>query len=90
GRTLRVLLNKSSSDLGFSLEGGRGSSQGDRALTVKKVFLGGPVEQVFPGDEILEVKGHSLRGLRRLEAWNWIKRLPSGPVEVLLHRKHRL
>ncbi|XP_036393797.1 uncharacterized protein si:dkey-92i15.4 isoform X2 [Megalops cyprinoides] len=86
GRTLRVVLEKSSTDLGFSLEGGLGSSQGDGPLTIKKVFQGGPVDDVFPGDELLEIKGHSLLGLRRLEAWNLIKKLPPGPVEVVLHR----
>ncbi|KAG7469467.1 hypothetical protein MATL_G00129210 [Megalops atlanticus] len=86
GRTMRVVLEKSSTDLGFSLEGGLGSSQGDGPLTVKKVFQGGPVDDVFPGDELLEIKGHSLLGLRRLEAWNLIKKLPPGPVEVVLHR----
>nr|XP_015224336.1 PREDICTED: pro-interleukin-16-like [Lepisosteus oculatus] len=90
GKTVHLILTKSSSDLGFSLEGGRGSNQGDRPLTVKKVFPGGPVDQVLPGDEVLEVKGRSLRGLRRLEAWNWIKMLPPGPVEVLLQRPCRL
>uniref|UniRef100_A0A8C2AUD0 PDZ domain-containing protein n=1 Tax=Cyprinus carpio TaxID=7962 RepID=A0A8C2AUD0_CYPCA len=86
GSKVRVILNKSSSDLGFSLEGGVGSSSGDKPLTVQKIFRGGPVNEVFPGDELLEVQGQSLVGLMRLEAWNLIKKLPPGPVEVLLHR----
>ncbi|XP_043116134.1 uncharacterized protein si:dkey-92i15.4 [Puntigrus tetrazona] len=86
GSRVRVNLNKSSSDLGFSLEGGVGSSSGDKPLTVQKIFRGGPVNEVFPGDELLEVQGQSLVGMMRLEAWNLIKRLPPGPVEVLLHR----
>ncbi|KAJ8383816.1 hypothetical protein AAFF_G00215030 [Aldrovandia affinis] len=89
GRTLRVVLKKSSTDLGFSLEGGLGSSEGDRPLTVKKLFQGGPVGDVFPGDELLEIKGQSLQGLRRFEAWNLIKKLPPGPVEVVLNRPFR-
>jgi len=40
GRRVRVTLEKSSSDLGFSLEGGVGSSSGDKPLTVKKIFRG--------------------------------------------------
>uniref|UniRef100_A0A8C1R712 Si:dkey-92i15.4 n=1 Tax=Cyprinus carpio TaxID=7962 RepID=A0A8C1R712_CYPCA len=83
---VRMSLNKSSSDLGFSLEGGVGSSSGDKPLTVKKIFRGGPVKEVFPGDELLEVQGQSLVGMMRLEAWSLIKKLPPGPVEVLLHR----
>ncbi|KAM9488733.1 uncharacterized protein Hap1MRO34_005599 isoform 1-T5 [Clarias gariepinus] len=86
GRIMQVTLNKSSSDLGFSLEGGVGSSLGDKPLTVQRLFQGGPVGKVFPGDELLEVEGQSLQGLRRLEVWNLIKRLPPGPVEVLLQR----
>ncbi|XP_048009148.1 dentin sialophosphoprotein [Megalobrama amblycephala] len=89
GRRVRVTLKKSSSDLGFSLEGGVGSSSGDKPLTVQKIFRGGPVSEVFPGDELLEVQGQSLAGMMRLEAWNLIKKLPSGPVEVLLHRPHQ-
>lgn len=40
GSRVRVILNKSSSDLGFSLEGGVGSSSGDKPLTVQKIFRG--------------------------------------------------
>ncbi|CAM4699981.1 unnamed protein product [Leuciscus chuanchicus] len=89
GRRVCVTLEKSSSDLGFSLEGGVGSSSEDKPITVQKIFLGGPVSEVFPGDELLEVQGQSLAGMMRLEAWNLIKKLPSGPVEVLLHRPHQ-
>ncbi|KAI4880952.1 hypothetical protein NFI96_019597, partial [Prochilodus magdalenae] len=88
GRTVRVTLTKSGADLGFSLEGGVGSSLGDKPLTVQRVFQGGPISTVFPGDELLEVQGQRLDGLRRLEAWNLIKRLPPGPVDMLLHRPH--
>ncbi|XP_061117448.1 uncharacterized protein si:dkey-92i15.4 [Conger conger] len=88
-RRIRVVLNKFSTDLGFSLEGGLGSNMGDRPLTVKKLFQGGPVEDVFPGDELLEVEGQGMQGLRRLEAWNLIKKLPPGPVEVVLNRPFR-
>ncbi|XP_016376091.1 uncharacterized protein LOC107714676 isoform X1 [Sinocyclocheilus rhinocerous] len=86
GSRVLVILIKSSSDLGFSLEGGVGSSSGDKPLTVQKIFRGGPVNEVFPGDELLGVQGQSLVGMMRLEAWNLIKKLPPGPVEVLLHR----
>ncbi|XP_060777478.1 probable serine/threonine-protein kinase ifkA isoform X2 [Neoarius graeffei] len=89
GSRVRVTLNKSSSDLGFSLEGGVGSSLGDKPLTVQRLFQGGPVGKVFPGDELLEVEGQSLEGLRRLEVWHLIKRLPPGPVEVLLQRPYQ-
>ncbi|KAJ8290023.1 hypothetical protein GJAV_G00007850 [Gymnothorax javanicus] len=86
GRIIKVVLNKSSTDLGFSLEGGWGSNIGDRPLTVKKLFQGGPVGDVLPGDELLEIEGQTMQGLRRLEAWNLIKKLPPGLVEVMLNR----
>ncbi|KAI1885948.1 hypothetical protein AGOR_G00209010 [Albula goreensis] len=89
GRTLQVVLKKSSTDLGFSLEGGVGSTEGDKPIIVKKLFQGGPVHDVCPGDELLEIEGQSLHGLRRLEVWNLIKKLPPGPVQVLLHRPFR-
>ncbi|KAL7875141.1 hypothetical protein SRHO_G00061110 [Serrasalmus rhombeus] len=88
GSRVRVTLTKSNSDLGFSLEGGVGSSLGDKPLTVQRLFQGGPIGKLCPGDELLEIQGQSLGGLRRLEAWNLIKKLPPGPVEVLLHRPH--
>lgn len=40
GSRVRVILNKSSSGLGFSLKGGVGSSSGDKPLTVQKIFRG--------------------------------------------------
>nr|XP_046188287.1 pro-interleukin-16-like [Oncorhynchus gorbuscha] len=89
GQRVCVRLEKCSRDLGFSLEGGVGSSLGDKPLTVQKLFLGGPVNQVSPGDEVMEIEGVSLVGLRRLEAWTLIRTLPPGPVDVILHRPHK-
>ncbi|MEQ2216068.1 hypothetical protein XENOCAPTIV_010234 [Xenoophorus captivus] len=63
-----------------------GSCEGNRPLTVQKIFQGGPVDKVFPGDEILEIQGRSVVGMRRLEVWTFIKTLASGPVEVELRR----
>lgn len=91
GNSLCLKLQKNSRDLGFSLQGGEGSTLGNRPLSVQKVFLGGPVDQVYPGDEILEIEGRSMVGMRRLEAWTLIRRLPPGPVDVVLRRppKHQ-
>ncbi|XP_023264688.1 uncharacterized protein LOC111656979 [Seriola lalandi dorsalis] len=86
GQHVCVCLEKKSRDLGFSLEGGVGSSLGNRPLTVQKIFQGGPVDKVCPGDEVLEIEGVSMVGMRRLEAWTLIKKLPPGPVDVILHR----
>ncbi|XP_003451011.2 PDZ domain-containing protein 2 [Oreochromis niloticus] len=89
GQTVSVQLQKNSRDLGFSLEGGEGSSLGNRPLTVQKIFQGGPVDVVYPGDEVLEVQGTSVVGMRRLEAWTLIRALPPGPVDVVLRRSHK-
>lgn len=88
GQRICVQLQKNGRDLGFSLEGGVDSSEGNRPLTVQKVFLGGPDDKVCSGDEVLEIQGKSMLGMRRLEAWTLIRRLPSGPVDVVL-RRHR-
>nr|XP_057939944.1 uncharacterized protein si:dkey-92i15.4 isoform X2 [Doryrhamphus excisus] len=81
---MKVRLEKKSRDLGFSLEGGVGL--GDKPLTIKKIFQGGPVDKICPGDEVMEIEGVSMVGMRRLEAWTLIRRLPSGPVDVVIRR----
>ncbi|XP_022076093.2 uncharacterized protein si:dkey-92i15.4 [Acanthochromis polyacanthus] len=86
GQRMCLQLQKNSRDLGFSLQGGEGSNLGNRPLTVQKIFQGGPVDQVCPGDEVLEIGGVSMLGMRRLEAWTLIRRLPAGPVDVVLRR----
>ncbi|KAI3361045.1 hypothetical protein L3Q82_013242 [Scortum barcoo] len=86
GQRVCVHLEKNTRDLGFSLEGGVGSSLENRPLTVQKIFQGGPVDKVRPGDEIVEIGGVSMVGMRRLEAWTLIRKLPLGPVDVVLRR----
>ncbi|XP_014839923.1 PREDICTED: uncharacterized protein LOC106916269 [Poecilia mexicana] len=86
GQRVCIQLEKNSRGLGFSLKGGGDSYLGNRPLTVQKIFQRGPVDKVFPGDEILEIQGFSVVGRRRLEVWNFIKTLASGPVEVVLRR----
>ncbi|XP_077430763.1 uncharacterized protein LOC144057282 [Vanacampus margaritifer] len=87
GQRMRVHLEKKSRDLGFSLEGGVGL--GDKPLTIKKIFQGGPVDKISPGDEVIEIQGVSMVGMRRLEAWSLIRGLPSGPVDVVIHRPRK-
>ncbi|XP_006885259.1 PREDICTED: pro-interleukin-16 [Elephantulus edwardii] len=85
-----VTLEKTSAGLGFSLEGGKGSLQGDKPLTINRIFKGAASEQtetVQPGDEILQLAGTAVQGLTRLEAWNIIKALPDGPVTIVIRRK---
>nr|O62677.1 RecName: Full=Pro-interleukin-16; Contains: RecName: Full=Interleukin-16; Short=IL-16; AltName: Full=Lymphocyte chemoattractant factor; Short=LCF [Saimiri sciureus]AAC16037.1 IL-16 precursor [Saimiri sciureus] len=85
-----VTLEKMSGGLGFSLEGGKGSLQGDKPLTINRIFKGAASEQsetVQPGDEILHLAGTAMQGLTRFEAWNIIKALPDGPVTIVIKRK---
>ncbi|KAM9367475.1 PDZ domain-containing protein 2 [Phaethornis superciliosus] len=86
-----VELLKTSAGLGFSLDGGKASIAGDRPLLVKRIFKGGAAEQsgnIEAGDEILAVSGKSLLGLMHYDAWNIIKSVPEGPVQLLI-RKNR-
>ncbi|XP_028326007.1 uncharacterized protein LOC114477713 [Gouania willdenowi] len=89
GQCVRVQLQKNSRHLGFSLEGGADSSGGNQPLTVQKIFMGGPTNEVFIGDEIVEIQGVSMVGMRRLEAWTLIRTLPLGPVDVVLRRPQK-
>ncbi|XP_065276458.1 pro-interleukin-16-like [Emys orbicularis] len=86
-RPLQVV--KDANGLRFSLDGGRGSLQGDRPLTVKKIFQGGPKDLLQPGDEVLQIGERSLQGLMRLEVWQLIRALPMGPVQLLVRKKEK-
>ncbi|XP_061885892.1 uncharacterized protein si:dkey-92i15.4 isoform X2 [Entelurus aequoreus] len=84
GQAVQVCLEKKSRDLGFSLEGG--ADLGDKPLTIQKIFQGGPVDKICPGDEVMEIQGVSTVGMRRLEAWTLIRGLPPGPVDMVVRR----
>ncbi|KAJ6656111.1 hypothetical protein lerEdw1_004161 [Lerista edwardsae] len=86
-----VELLKTSAGLGFSLDGGKASLSGDRPLLIKRIFKGGAAEQagkLEAGDEIISIGGKSLLGLMHYDAWNIIKSVPEGPVQLLI-RKHQ-
>uniref|UniRef100_A0A8C5BR09 PDZ domain containing 2 n=1 Tax=Gadus morhua TaxID=8049 RepID=A0A8C5BR09_GADMO len=87
--SLKVELHKTSAGLGFSLEGGRASAQGDRPLHVKRIFKGGAAElsrAIDVGDEVLAINSHPLVGLMHYDAWNLIKAAGDGPVQLVIRK----
>ncbi|XP_067301108.1 pro-interleukin-16 isoform X1 [Pseudorasbora parva] len=82
-------LEKNAGGVGFSFEGGKGSINGDRPLTVNRIFTGSDAEQkgLKSGDEVLQIQDSSLLGLTRFEAWNLIKGLNDGPFTLVIKRK---
>ncbi|KAL4660803.1 PDZ domain-containing protein 2-like [Arapaima gigas] len=84
-----VALQKTSAGLGFSLEGGKASPQGDKPLIVKRLFKGGAAElsgMVGAGDEVLAVNGRPLQGLMHHDAWNVIKTVSDGVVQLVIRK----
>ncbi|XP_060708873.1 pro-interleukin-16 [Hemiscyllium ocellatum] len=87
--TFVVELEKNAGGLGFSLEGGKGSINGDKPLIINRIFKGGALDQnniIQTGDELLQVNSTILQGLSRFEAWNVIKSLPDGSCTATIRR----
>ncbi|KAG7265172.1 hypothetical protein CRUP_003613, partial [Coryphaenoides rupestris] len=74
---VHVTLDKSAGGVGFTLEGGKGSINGDRPLLINRIFT----------DELLEIQGNSVQEMTRFEAWNVIKALPQEPITVVIRRR---
>ncbi|XP_056125961.1 PDZ domain-containing protein 2 [Rhinichthys klamathensis goyatoka] len=86
---LSVELQKTTAGLGFSLDGGKASGHGDRPLYIKRIFCGGVAEQsrvIDVGDELLAINGRSLQGLMHYDAWNIIKTVSEGPVQLVIRK----
>ncbi|XP_072346682.1 pro-interleukin-16-like [Scyliorhinus torazame] len=89
GDMVAVELMKTCGGLGFSLDGGKSSSQGDRPLTIKKVFQGGSADQtglLQPGDQLMQVGEEDYCNLTCYEAWNLIKAIAPGLVRVVIRK----
>ncbi|OXA62146.1 Pro-interleukin-16 [Folsomia candida] len=87
GSLKTATLVKDGAGLGFSLEGGKGSIQGDKPLTVKKIFIGGPAEksgELKLGDLIVSINGINMSSKSRTEAWNFMKKLNDGDVKITI------
>jgi hypothetical protein len=82
--TFEVVITKSGLGLTFCIEGGKGSLNGDRPITVKRVFRAG--EPLRPGDEIVSANGKRMAFLSHFVAWNYLKSLPEGPVHLVVRR----
>lgn len=86
---LSVELQKTTAGLGFSLDGGKASAHGDRPLYIKRIFCGGAAEQsrvIDVGDELLAINGRSLQGLMHYDAWNIIKSVSEGLVQLVIRK----
>ncbi|KFM82764.1 Pro-interleukin-16, partial [Stegodyphus mimosarum] len=78
-----VEIQKDATGVGFSIEGGKDSPQGDRPLLIKRIFKGGAADKegkLEEGDEILAINNHPVNNMTRTEAWNFLKKLPEGPI----------
>ncbi len=54
------------------------------------VYLGSNTAQhvLQAGDEIIRVNGKDYRELSQFHAWNHLKSVPDGPVQMTIRRKH--
>ena len=53
-------------------------------------LIGGPADKeatLASGDEVITVNEHSVNNMTRTEAWNFLKKLPEGPVVLVVKRK---
>lgn len=86
----KIVLVKDGLGLGFTLEGGKDSPLGDKPLVVKRIFRGGAAERdgrLLVGDELVSINAQSVCLMTRTEAWNFLKKLPDGPLTLHVLRR---
>ncbi|CAN8005573.1 unnamed protein product, partial [Ixodes hexagonus] len=83
----KIVLVKDGLGLGFTLEGGKDSPLGDKPLVIKRIFRGGAAERdgrLQVGSELISINGQVVSSMTRTEAWNFLKKLPDGPLTLLV------
>lgn len=86
----KIVLVKDGLGLGFTLEGGKDSPLGDKPLVVKRIFRGGAAERdgrLQVSDELVSINAQATYQMTRTEAWNFLKKLPDGPLTLQVVRR---
>ncbi|CAD5205926.1 unnamed protein product [Bursaphelenchus okinawaensis] len=84
-----IVLEKSDLGVGFSVTGGAESHYGKRPVVVKKIFLAGEAakcKNLAIGDKITKINDQSIEKMTQIEAWNYLKARPIGPIRIQLHK----
>ncbi|VEN58639.1 unnamed protein product [Callosobruchus maculatus] len=84
-----ITFSKDDSGFGFSIEGGKDPFKGDMPLIVKKIFTGGAADkhgELKVGDEIIYINDVNVSHLSKMEAWNAMKKIPNGVVNIHVFR----
>nr|CAI5831507.1 unnamed protein product [Callosobruchus analis] len=87
--TTIITFSKDDSGFGFSIEGGKDPFKGDMPLIVKKIFTGGAADkhgELKVGDEIIYINDVNVSNLSKMEAWNAMKKIPNGVVNIHVYR----
>lgn len=83
----KIVLVKDGLGLGFTLEGGKDSPLGDKPLVIKRIFRGGAAERdgrLQVGSELISINSQVVSSMTRTEAWNFLKKLPDGPLTLVV------
>lgn len=76
--------------LGFSIDGGRDSRFGNRAIVVKKLYSGGQAEKdgrLSIGDEIRSINGKIISSCSKLDVLKIMRNAVIGPIELKIYKR---